>query len=101
MVFGVAWRLAAEPPEVTDIVERYRGLSKPFIFGVDRAGASEVKHGPQQHRGMTVREHEPVAIRPNWVLRIETHDPVPQRVDERRQRHRRAGMPRLRLLDRV
>src|ERR1700730_997895 len=94
MVFGVTRGLAAELPEVTNIVERYRGLSEPFVFGIHRAGAGEVKHRPQKHRGMTVGEHEPVAVRPNRVLRIEAHDAVPERVDERRQRHRRARMPR-------
>lgn len=101
MVFGVTWGLAAELPKVTNIVARYRGLSEPFVFRIHRAGAGEVKHRPQQHRGMTVGEHEPVAVRPNRVLRIEAHDAVPERVDERRQRHRRTRMPRVRLLDRV
>ena len=101
MVFGVTRGLAAELAEVTNIVERNRGLPEPFVFGIHRAGAGEVEHRPEQRRGMTVGEHEPVAVRPNRVLRIEAHDAVPQRVDERRQRHRRAGMSGLRLLNRI
>src|SRR6202040_589392 len=54
MVFGGTRGLAAELPEVTNVVERHRGLSEPFVFGIHRAGAGEVKHRPQQHRGMTV-----------------------------------------------
>src|SRR5262245_58405608 len=101
MVFGVTWGLAIDLAEAANIIERYRRLSEPFVFGIHRAGTGEVKDRPQEHRGMTVGEHKPVAIRPNRVLRIEAYDAVPQRVDERRQRHRRAGMSRLRLLDRV
>jgi len=48
---------------------------------------------------MTIRQDESVAIWPNRVLRIELHDPVPDRVNQRRQRHGRAGMPGLGLLD--
>src|SRR5262245_64338600 len=101
MIFGVTWGLAAELAEVTNIIERNRGLPKPFVFGIHRSGTGEVEHRPQQHRGMTVGEHEPIAVRPNWILRIETHDAVPQRVYERRQRHWGARMPGFRLLDRV
>src|SRR5579864_6776594 len=50
---------------------------------------------------MTVREHEPIAVGPDGVLWIEAHDAVPDRVNERRQCHRRAGVSRTCLLDRV
>jgi hypothetical protein len=76
-------------------------LPEPFVFGVHRAGAGEKEHRPQQHRGMTVGEQEPIAVRPDRILRIEPHDPVPERVDQRRQRHRRPRMPGIGLLDRV
>ena len=39
VVFGMARRLAAELAEVTDIVERNRGLPQPLILGVDGARA--------------------------------------------------------------
>jgi hypothetical protein len=48
---------------------------------------------------VAVGQHEAVAIGPDRVLRIEAQDLVPDRVDQRRQRHRRAGMTGLRLLD--
>src|SRR5262249_28723428 len=35
------------------------------------------------------------------IFRVEAHHSVPQRVDQGRQRHGRAGMARLRLLDRI
>ena len=50
---------------------------------------------------MAVGEHEPVAVGPDGVLGIESHDAIPDRVDQRRERHGRAGMSGLGLLDRV
>src|SRR5262245_33997287 len=50
---------------------------------------------------MTVRKHEPITIRPDRILRVEAHDAVPDRVDHRRQRHRRARVSGLSLLDGV
>src|SRR5262249_56388378 len=54
VVLGMTWSLAAELSEMTNIVERNRGLPEPFIFGIHGAGAGEVQHRPQQHRGRTV-----------------------------------------------
>src|SRR5260221_7384146 len=48
---------------------------------------------------MTVRQHETVAIGPDWILRIEPHHAIPNRVDEGRQSHRCAGVSGLGLLD--
>src|SRR5256886_13217655 len=56
---------------------------------------------PEQHRGVTVREHEPIAVWPDRILRIEAHHAVPDRVDSRRQRHRGPGVPRLGAFDRI
>src|SRR5262245_35229502 len=50
---------------------------------------------------MAIGQHEAIAVGPDRILRVEAYDPVPDRVDERCQRHRRARMARLRLLDRV
>ena len=47
---------------------------------------------------MTDRQHEPIAIRPDRILGIEAQEVLPQRVDDRRHRHRRTGMPGLGLL---
>ena len=77
------------------------GLPERLVLGVHRLGAGQVQHRPEQHRGMAVRQHEAVAIGPDRVLRIEAHDAVPERVDQRRERHRRAGMAGLGLLHRV
>jgi hypothetical protein len=101
MIFGMSWRLAVELAEVADIVEGDRRRAEALILRVHRPCAGQKEYGPQQHRGVTVRQNEAVAIGPDRILRIKAHDPVPQRVDQRRQRHRRAGMTRFRLLDRV
>ena len=50
---------------------------------------------------MAVGEHEAIAVGPDRIVRIEAHDAIPEGVDEGRQRHRRAGMSRLGLLDRI
>ena len=101
VIFRMARRLAAELAEMPDVVERDRRLAQPLVLGVHRLRAGQMQHRPQQHRGVAVRQHEAIAVRPDRVLRIEAHDPVPERVDQRRQRHRRAGMAGLGLLDRV
>src|ERR1700747_1420568 len=54
---------------------------------------------PEQHRGMAVRQHEAIAIGPNRFLRIEVEDTIPDRIDERRERHWRSGMPGVGLLN--
>ena len=63
-----------------------------------RPRAGKMEHGPQQHRSMTVREHEAVSIGPDRILRIEAHHAIPDRIDQRRECHRRTGMSRFRLL---
>src|SRR5215510_3921668 len=92
---------AVELAEVTDILEGHRRVPEAFVLGIDRLGAGEMEHGPEQHRGVAVREHEPIAVGPERVLRIEAHDAIPECVNQRRERHRRAGVPGLRLLYRI
>src|SRR5260370_32945688 len=101
MVLGMTWGLAAELTEVTNIVERNRGLPEAFVFGIHGAGAGEVQHRPQQHRGMTVGENEPIAVWPNRVLRFAAHDAGPRRRDECRPRHRRTAAARYSTRDRI
>src|SRR6516225_11134548 len=48
VVLGMTRSLAAQLAKVTNIVERNRGLPKPFVLGIHRSGASEVKYRPQQ-----------------------------------------------------
>ena len=76
-------------------------MAQGLVVGIHRLCLGEMEHGPEQHRGVTVGEHEPIAVRPDRVLRIEAHDAVPDRINQRRERHRRAGVSGLRLLDRI
>ena len=101
VVLGMPWRVAAELAEAPDVVQRDRGLADRLVVGVDGLNAGEMEHRPEQHRGVTVGEHEAIAVRPDRVLRIEPHHAVPQRERERRQRHRRAGMTGVGRLHRV
>ena len=101
VIFRVAGRFAVELAKPANVVQRHRWLSEIFVFGVHRLDAGEVKDGPEQHGGVAIREDEPVAVGPDRVLRIEAHDAIPNRVNQRRQRHWRTGMPGLGLLDRI
>ena len=85
VVFRMAGRLAVELAKLADVVERHRRLPDHLVIGIHRLDSGEMEHGPEQHRGVTVRQDEPVAIRPDRVLRIEAHDAIPDRINQRRQ----------------
>ena len=101
VIFRMPRRLAVELAEVADVVERDRRLAQPLVIGVHRLRLRQMQHRPEQHRGVAVGQHETIAVGPDRILGVEAHDPVPDRVDQRRQRHRRARMPGIRLLDGV
>ena len=101
MVFGMPRGLAVELSETADVVQGHRRLSQDLVIGVHRLNPGEVKHRPEQHRGVTVGEHKPVAVGPDGVLGVEAQDAIPDRVNQRCQRHRCAGVSGLGLLDRV
>src|SRR5215813_5592334 len=101
MIFGVPRGFAVELAEMTNVVKRNRWMTEAFVFSVDRLCAGKMEHGPEQHRGVAVREHETVPVRPDRVLGIEAHDAIPECVHQRRERHGRAGVPGLGLLYRI
>ena len=101
VVLGMPGRLAAELAEAADVVERDRRLAQPLVVGVHGPRPGQVQHRPEQHRGVAVREHEAIAVGPDRILRVEAHHAVPERVDQRRERHRRAGVPGLGRLHRI
>ena len=100
-VFRVAWTLAVELAEALDVLEGDGQLALPLVLGVDRFHAGEVEHGIQQHRGVSVRQHEPVAVGPDRILGIKTEEILPQGVDHGRQRHRGTGVAGVGRLDRI
>ncbi len=101
VILRMAGALAVELAEVPDVVERHRGLAEALVVGIDRPHAGQMQHRVEQHRGVPDREHEAVAVRPDRILGVEAQKALPERVDDRRHRHRRAGMARFRLLHRV
>ena len=53
-----------------------------------------------QHTRVTRTEHEPVTARPAWILRVDSQT-TKERIAQRCERHRGAGMSRASLLDHV
>jgi len=87
-VFGVSWGLALPLAELLQIVEG------EIVSG-------EIQRAVDQHRRMAARQNKTVAIEPVWIGRIVAQVLGPQDVREGRQRHWRARMSRVRLLNRV
>src|SRR5262245_56724460 len=83
VVFRMSRSLAVELTETADVVERHRRVSESLVLGVDGLHLREVQNRPQQHRGVPVRKHEPIAVRPDRVLRIKIHYAVPDGVNQR------------------
>ena len=90
-----SWRNRLMSSSVTDCV------AERLVLGIDRLHAGQMQHGVEQHRGVADRQHEAIAIRPDRMARVEAQKALPQAVDHRRQRHRRAGMAGVGLLHRV
>ena len=61
----------------------------------------QVEQAVEQHRGVTARQDEPVAVGPGGVGRVVFQDPGEQCPGDRRQAQRRAGMSGFRFLDGV
>src|SRR4030095_11873351 len=99
MIFRMAWRFAVELPKPANIGQADRWMSDVFIGGVHRLDAGKVKSRPEQHGSVAIRKDESVAVRPDRVLRIKTHDAIPNRINQRGQRHWCTGMSGSRLLD--
>src|ERR1700722_8945766 len=92
MILRMAGSLAAQLSKAADIVEPHRWLSEILVVGVNGLNAREMEDGPEQHGGMTVGKHEAVAIRPSRVLWVKAQNAVPNGIDQRSQRHGRAGV---------
>src|ERR1700733_2957807 len=98
MVLRVTRTLAADLSEPLDVVEGNRELAETFILRVDRLDASEMQQCIKQHRGVAVRKHEAIAIRPDRIIGVEAKEMLPQRIGHGRQRHWGARMPGIGLL---
>ena len=100
-VLGVAGSARVELAEAFDVLQRDGRAADDLVVGFDRLHLGEVEQRVEQHRGVPGGEHEAVAARPDRVGRVEAEEALPERVGDGRHRHRRARMPRVRLLDRV
>ena len=63
--------------------------------------AREVQGRVLEDAGMARAQHEPVPVRPVRARRVVPQHLRVEEVGERRERHRRAGMPGVRLLHRI
>ena len=100
-IFGVAGGLGGELAELLDVVEADRGVAGRLAMLVDLDRAREMEQRIEQHRGVAARQDEAVAVGPQRRLGVEAQEFGPQRLGDRRQRHRRAGVAAVRLLHRV
>ncbi len=100
-VLGVAGGPRVELAEALDVVEADRGVADDLVVGIHRLHPRQEEQRVEQHRGVARGKDEAVAVRPDRVLGVEAQELLPEGVGERRQRHRRPRVARVRLLDRV
>ncbi len=100
-VLGMSRALGAELPKALEVVERDGRLAEDLVLGVDGTDAGQEQQRPQQRRRVPGREHEPVAVRPDRVGRVEAQEPLPQRVRDGGDPDGRSRVARVRRLDRV
>ena len=96
-VFRMAGRDAVELAEILDVVEAHRRTIGDAL-PVDAPHLGQVQQRIEQHRGVAGRQHEAVAVGPQRIGRVVAQKLLPQRIGDRRDPHRRAGMAGLRLL---
>ena len=77
------------------------GSSSDGSVVVDLLHPGQVDQRVEQHRGVAGREHEPVAVGPVRVGRVVAQVVLPDLEAERGQRHRRARVSGVGLVDRV
>ena len=88
-VLRVAGARAAELAEVRDLLQRRVRVAR------------EVEQRVDQHRAVAGAEHEPVAVGPLRLGRVELEELAPQHRGDVGHAHRHARMPRIGCLDRV
>ena len=89
MVLGMARGAAAGLAEQLQIVQPHRLVAGQVIQRVE------------QHRAVAGRQHEPVAVRPGGVGRVELQEAAVEHGGDIGHAHRQAGMAGIRLLDPV
>src|SRR6202521_2131477 len=100
-VFGMPRGLAADLPEILDLIERQGKSRKNFALRTYFAYSHQLQQGIQQNGGVPIGEHETVAVRPDRIFWVIAQKLLPQTVRDRSEIHRRPGVTRVRLLHRV
>ena len=90
-VFGMSRRDAVELAEILDVVEAHR-RSLGDMLPVNAPYLRKVKERVEQQRGVARREHEAVAIDPQWVGWVVAQKILPQCIGDRGHTHRRSGV---------
>ena len=85
-MFGMAGRAAAELAKALQLIDRHLGIAR------------QIEQRIKQHRAMTGREHETVAVGPLGMGGIEFEKALEQHRRRDRHAHGHPGMPRRRLL---
>ena len=88
-VFGMTCGLGAELAELLQVIQRHVRI------------AGEIKQRIQQHRAVTGRQDEAIAVGPMRLLRIELQEFGEQNRGDVGHAHRQTGMARVRLFDRI
>ena len=76
-------------------------LSEVLDLGLLEPVTGEMEHRVEEDGDVSARQDEAVAVRPLGGRRVVAHHPSPERVGERRERHRRSRVSRLRPMGRI
>ena len=91
-VLRVPGALGVQLPELLQVLQRHRQLTQCLVDRVDRLDPGQMEHRVEQGRRVPGGQHEPVAVAPDRLVRVEAQEALPHRVHHRRQGHRRAGV---------
>src|SRR6266481_4368832 len=81
-VFGMTGTTAIKLTKVLDVIEADTNVASLFILGIDGLDTREMKHAIEQHRSVSNRKHEAIAIGPNRIFRVETEDVIPELIGD-------------------
>src|SRR5579864_9693709 len=93
--------LASQLAEAFDLFHGHSELVEDMTALINFPYFGQVKHGVKQHGSVAIGEDEAVAIEPGGVGGIVAKEILPKGVGCGCQTHRRAGMTRVGLLDRI
>src|SRR5208282_5750050 len=92
---------AVQLAESLDLVQGNRELFLDFTFRVHGPDPGEMERGIEHHGSMAGGEHKAITVGPERAGGIVVQEILPERIHNRRQAHRSAGMSRVGLLHRV